>query len=949
MQKYQSTITATNGSVIRNVPVTVLKEDGGLAEIFMDREGQVQAPNPLVTDSRGVFYFYAKNGRYSLRTAADGVQITDADTVLLFDPDETASDGPIADAVRRAEDAAERAETALSDSGLQNMVQDAQDAAANAAQAVIDAHQAVASIDAALIEVSEAKEDAQAAAQTASTAASDAQAVKDSLLNYDGTLSATPSFDDVPAHADPVFDAPAQALANRTEIIKNAVLSYPDYAAASAAAATLPDGHEVIAPDESGVHTRWIIQSGALSEVAKIGLDVTNFGARTTNTSAQNDVAFLAAEAAANGAPIYVPKGTFQLTSNQIHGQKNGVYFGPGVLRYDRCYFVRKGGSGGGASTEWYTLFFEYSSQSDVFVEINGVPQSFTWQDTNTVIAPGSTGSDTVNIGAVNGFITLSNTPQQIRSQSMYTSGGAFASPNYTPPAMAGGQAYQNTALGVANLLNVTTGGGNTAVGSRNLTSLTTGGNNVAVGTQVLYRTTIGTNNTAIGSIAMEHNYTGGFNTAVGANAIAALQSGDRNVGVGFQALGDQRTGEHNVAVGNLAMGNNSTAGPVSSCTAIGSMAYRFGRADTVTAVGYCALGEAVNTGERNTALGWKAGGQTTTGSDNLYAGFRAGELVTTGGNNVVLGSQAGSAMTINKRTVLVGALAGQNATVDDMVAVGYKAGQSNTTGIRCTAVGSLALSLASSNDNTAVGYGALQNLTSGVENTSLGLFAGSVLTTGEHNTNLGLRTGSSENTGSNNTNVGWLAGQWLVGQSNNTNVGAASGRLMQNGSNAVAVSNSTCLGNGAAVSGSNQVQLGNSSTTTYAYGAVQDRSDARDKADVRDTVLGLDFIKDLRAVDFKWDMRDDYVVTHEDGSVEVLQKDGSKKRNRYHHGLIAQQVREVMERHGVDFGGFQDHSMNGGCDVLSIGYTELIAPLIKAVQELSAQVESLKAQVEDK
>lgn len=221
MQKYQSTITATNGSVIRNVPVTVLKEDGSLAEIFMDREGQVQAPNPLVTDSRGVFYFYAKNGRYSLRTAADGVQITDADTVLLFDPDETASDGPIADAVRRAEDAAERAETALGDSGLQNMVQDAQDAAANAAQAVIDAHQAVASIDAALIEVSEAKEDAQAAAQTASNAASDAQAVKDSLLNYDGTLSATPEWSAVPAHEDSNLDAQTQAALNRIEKLKD--------------------------------------------------------------------------------------------------------------------------------------------------------------------------------------------------------------------------------------------------------------------------------------------------------------------------------------------------------------------------------------------------------------------------------------------------------------------------------------------------------------------------------------------------------------------------------------------------------------------------------------------------------------------------------------------------------------------------------------------------------
>ena len=46
----------------------------------------------------------------------------------------------------------------------------------------------------------------------------------------------------------------------------------------------------------------------------------------------------------------------------------------------------------------------------------------------------------------------------------------------------------------------------------------------------------------------------------------------------------------------------------------------------------------------------------------------------------------------------------------------------------------------------------------------------------------------------------------------------------------------------------------------------------------------------------------------------------------------------------GIDFGGFQDHSTNGGDDVLSIGYEELIAPMIKAIQELKAIVEELKS-----
>src|SRR3546814_19982385 len=64
-------------------------------------------------------------------------------------------------------------------------------------------------------------------------------------------------------------------------------------------------------------------------------------------------------------------------------------------------------------------------------------------------------------------------------------------------------------------------------------------------------------------------------------------------------------------------------------------------------------------------------------------------------------------------------------------------------------------------------------------------------------------------------------------------------------------------------------------------------------------------------------------------------ERSGSEKRARFHHGLIAQEVAAS----GYDFGGLQDHSIKGGDDVLSIGYDELIGPLIKAVQELSAEV----------
>jgi hypothetical protein len=173
-------------------------------------------------------------------------------------------------------------------------------------------------------------------------------------------------------------------------------------------------------------------------------------------------------------------------------------------------------------------------------------------------------------------------------------------------------------------------------------------------------------------------------------------------------------------------------------------------------------------------------------------------------------------------------------------------------------------------------------------------------------------------------------------------------------------VTYSGCTGVGAstAISADNQVQLGYSTTTTYAYGAVQDRSDIRDKTDIRDTVLGLDFICALRPVDFKWDYREDYKPimpgpgsTKEEMAVWLeavkfanLVHDGTHKRSRYHHGIIAQELKVTLDALGIDFGGYQDHSVNGGDDVQSVGLTEMIAPLIAAVKELKARVVALES-----
>jgi hypothetical protein len=220
---------------------------------------------------------------------------------------------------------------------------------------------------------------------------------------------------------------------------------------------------------------------------------------------------------------------------------------------------------------------------------------------------------------------------------------------------------------------------------------------------------------------------------------------------------------------------------------------------------------------------------------------------------------------------------------------------------------------------NTGAGHNTLASCIDGTDNSMFGANAGPAITSGDNNTGAGSGSLAACTTGDTNTALGQAALSTLVNYSNCTGVGASS-----------------------AVTGSNQVQLGTISETTYAYGAVQNRSDERDKADITDTSLGLDFVTRLRPVEFKWDYREAY-FDKVDGVRVPVPKDGSRKRSRKHQGFIAQEIKQVTTELGTDFGGYQDHSVNGGEDVLTLGYEEFIAPMVKAIQELNAEIQMLK------
>lgn len=247
-----------------------------------------------------------------------------------------------------------------------------------------------------------------------------------------------------------------------------------------------------------------------------------------------------------------------------------------------------------------------------------------------------------------------------------------------------------------------------------------------------------------------------------------------------------------------------------------------------------------------------------------------------------------------------------------------------NTTGARNTAIGEYSLhSNGSGSFNTSIGYSNMKNNFGGYSNTSIGDNGLKNNTSGVQNVSVGEDSLGQNTTGNNNVGVGYLS-------------------LYNN----VDYNNCAGLGYNSQVTGSNQIQLGDSSTITYVYGTVQNRSDLRDKSNIRNTSLGLNFINSLRPVEYKWDMREDYLTKDMNGDLSKITKDGSKIRSRYHQGFIAQEVKSVIDENGVDFGGFQDHSVTGGQDVMTLGYDEFIAPLVKSVQELTSIVELLQNEI---
>lgn len=141
-----------------------------------------------------------------------------------------------------------------------------------------------------------------------------------------------------------------------------------------------------------------------------------------------------------------------------------------------------------------------------------------------------------------------------------------------------------------------------------------------------------------------------------------------------------------------------------------------------------------------------------------------------------------------------------------------------------------------------------------------------------------------------------------------------------------------------------------------YANNTTITTSDARLKTDVTDTPLGLDFIDSLRPVSYKWLVGRNEIVKDADGHPVIDGLDENDKPIyqtvavpgvRTHYGLIAQEVKQALDASGVvDFAGWVQDDLADSDSTQSLSYEQFIAPMVKAIQELSARVAELEKKI---
>jgi hypothetical protein len=246
-----------------------------------------------------------------------------------------------------------------------------------------------------------------------------------------------------------------------------------------------------------------------------------------------------------------------------------------------------------------------------------------------------------------------------------------------------------------------------------------------------------------------------------------------------------------------------------------------------------------------------------------------------------------------------------------------------NNIGSYNTANGSFVLHMnTSGSENTASGYSALQSNTSGSYNTANGVESLGSNTIGLSNTSIGFYSLNSNTTGNDNTAIGTRSLSSNEVGNGNTAIGKYAG-YNNKGSNNIFIGEAAI---GSDINISNEITLGNSSNSVIrsAVSTITSLSDARDKKNISDLTVGLNFINSLKPRVFNWDKREWY----SDGF-----SDGSKIDKEFTSGFIAQELDEAQVKFNADWLKLVYKSNPNKWEAT---YGNLLPVVVKSIQELS-------------
>ncbi len=246
---------------------------------------------------------------------------------------------------------------------------------------------------------------------------------------------------------------------------------------------------------------------------------------------------------------------------------------------------------------------------------------------------------------------------------------------------------------------------------------------------------------------------------------------------------------------------------------------------------------------------------------------------------------------------------------ISSNTALGLSSLNSNTTGANNTAVGQQALQAnTTASNNTAVGYQALFACTTGSECVAVGVNALDALTTGVRHTAVGRNALGSATVGNDNV---------AIGEGSLINLTTGSGNIGVGDISAVTRIFNVTTENDRLVMGHNNI------TNAYVKVSWTVTSDARDKTNIAPIPHGLDFVEQLQPKQFQ------FKKSREDDT-----PNGNMR-----YGFLAQDILALEGDNPVIIDDEQpEHLKYQG--------ESLVPILVKAIQELKLEVDSLKVQL---